>query len=159
MSMTWLKVFQNAEPDDVVAFSEALVIEYEEKLIELDGELKLEGRLISNVILDNITLTDYRYRQFQALDLILECLNSLIEFKKDYAFRDLLENHHMKLQHRDAIRFANGDSNIYQYIIARNNIAFIRGQYLARIKAIEQRGYGTTTKANMEIAKLKQATM
>ena len=103
---------------------------FEQELETARKELKIHGSLEKNSA-DLPGIVEYRFRQYQEIEHILEYMNIRFNKEKNKSFRNYIENYNRSLSSRDAEKFAETDSNVYNMKLLVNRVALLRNQYLA----------------------------
>jgi uncharacterized protein YfdQ (DUF2303 family) len=86
-------------------------------------------------------ITEYRFRQLQEIEAILNYLNIQLRKIKKKHFKIYLESYARALTSRDAEKYADGEDEVIDMETIINEVALVRNKFLGILKAIESKNF------------------
>lgn len=113
---------------------------FESELKDARKEVALVGRIEKNSY-ELPGIVEHRFGQLQEVEAILEYLN--IEYRKLRAsvHKKWLTEYDHSLSSRDAERYVDTDSDVYDYALLVNRFALLRNKYLGIHKGLEAKSF------------------
>jgi hypothetical protein len=149
--MAWLHKIQDSH-DVVVEFVEYFDMQYE------DGrkEIKLSGKIEDN----SARLPgefEYRYRQLQEIEAVLEYLNIELRSVRSRFYRSYLETYKRSLTSRDIDKYIDGEEEVIGLQLLINEVALVRNKFLALTKGFESKGFQLMNLVKLRTAGIEDA--
>lgn len=140
--------------DNVVPFVDFFDTQYELGR----AEIRLTGKIEDN----SARLPgefEYRYRQLQEIEAVLEFLN--IEFRKVRSglYRKYLETYKRALTARDIDKYLDGEDEIIQLQLLINEVALVRNKFLALTKGFESKSFQLNNIVRLRSAGIDDAVL
>lgn len=102
---------------------------------------------------------EYRYRQLQEIEAILKFLEINLSKIKAKHFRTYLEGYPKTLSSREAERYSEGEEEVVDFEVKVNDTAYIRNQYLAIMKALDQKQWQISNIVKLRVVGLEDASV
>jgi len=135
-----------------------MVEHFEEQYEEARGEIKMKGKIETNSAMLPGQF-EYRYRQLQEIEAVLEYLN--IEFRKTRSglYKKYLETYKRQLTSRDIDKYLDGEDEVVQLQILINEVALLRNKFLAITKGFESKGFQLMNIVKLRTSGIDDATI
>jgi len=131
---------------------------YDNELAQAKKECAISGSL-EKIMAQLPGITESRFSQLQEVEAILNFMNIQLRKIKRYHFQKYMENYNRVLSSRDAEKYVEGESEVVDYEILINEIAFIRNKYLGIIKAFESKNYMLSNHVRLKVVGLDDASI
>lgn len=118
----------------------------------IKGNLEANSRLMPGIV-------EHRFNQLQEIEAILEWLNIQLRKKRSEVFKKFIENYNRALSSRDAEKYVDGDSEVYQWQLLINEFAMVRNKYLGLMKAIDSKQFQINNIVKLRVAGMEDTTM
>jgi hypothetical protein len=118
----------------------------------LKGNLEMNSRLMPGIV-------EHRFNQLQEIEAILEYLNIQLRKKRSESFRKFTENYNRALTSRDADRYVDGDSDVYNWQLLINEFSMVRNKYLGLLKAIDAKQFQINNITKLRVAGMEDTTL
>jgi len=131
---------------------------FEKEYQDATKEVKLEGRIEDN----SARLPgefEYRYRQLQEIEAVLEFLNIDLRRERSSLYKKYLENYKRQLTSRDIDKYIDGEAEIVELQILLNEVALIRNKFLALTKGFEAKGFQLNNIIRLRSAGIEDASI
>ena len=109
---------------------------YQKELDEARWEVKIKGSL-EKASASLPGLTEFRFKQLQEIEAILEHLNIELRKERSVVFRKYLENYNRTLSSRDADKFVDGEQSVIDLTHLTNQFSLLRNKYLGIMKGLD----------------------
>lgn len=141
MRIDWYrKIIMEPDMDGLVHLSDAL--EYFSKELETSkDELKMTGESIEKMVSMMPGIIEYRHAQLQQLVHIGKYLDLLIEKTHSEVYQKYFEKHNKALKSTDAEKYAQGDPDLINLKILRNQVEYIRSLYTGFHQALVSKNF------------------
>lgn len=149
----WLHAIQDSY-DNVLSFVEYFDKQYEHARTEISLKGKIEdnsARLPGEF--------EYRYRQLQEIEAVLEFLNIGLRKTKSAYYRKYLEGYKRALTSRDIDKYIDGEDEVIQLCELINEVALIRNKFLAITKGFESKGFQLMNLVKLRTAGIEDASV
>lgn len=130
---------------------------FESELVSARVELSMKGKTLEKNEAELPGIMEYRFRQLQEIEAILEYLNTTLSKKRSDTFKKIFEKSDRALTASVAEKYVNGDQEIYDYMLLVNEFALLRNQYLAITKGLESKGWCMSNIVRLRCAGLDDA--
>ena len=118
----------------------------------LKGNLEMNSRLMPGIV-------EHRFNQLQEIEAILEYLNIQLRKKRSESFRKFTENYNRALTSRDADRYVDGDSDVYNWQLLINEFSMVRNKFLGLLKAIDAKQFQINNITKLRVAGMEDTTL
>jgi len=118
----------------------------------LKGNLEMNSRLMPGIV-------EHRFNQLQEIEAILEYLNIQLRKKRSESFRKFTENYNRSLTSRDADRYVDGDSDVYNWQLLINEFSMVRNKFLGLLKAIDAKQFQINNITKLRVAGMEDTTL
>ncbi len=133
--MSWYNKISN----DLTAIPDFISF-YENELVDAKKEVKVYGNLEKKLAaLPGIT--EQRFSQLQEVEAVLNYMNIQLRKIRRKHFQKYLEGYARALTSRDAEKYVDGETEVIDYEILINDVAFLRNKYLGILKGLESLNY------------------
>lgn len=116
------------------------IMHYENELIECKQDCNISGSL-EKLMARLPGITEQRYNQLQEIEAVLNYMNIQLRKLKRTYFQKYMENYQRVLTSRDAEKYVEGESDVVDYEVLINEVAYIRNRYLGAMKALESKNF------------------
>jgi hypothetical protein len=113
---------------------------YESELVAAKKECNVSG-ILEKAAAQLPGITEHRFNQLQEIEAVLNFLNIQLRKIRKKHFQAYLEKYARALSSRDAEKYVDGESEVVDYEILINDVAFLRNKYLGIIKAMESKNF------------------
>lgn len=127
---------------------------YQAELKISRNEIKCIGKLDKNLV-ELPGITEIRFRQLQEIEAVLNYLNIQSRTVKQKHYKKYLEAYGRALSSRDAERYSEAEQEVIDQDLIINEVALLRNQYLAVLKALESKNFMLGHMAKLRIAGLE----
>ena len=134
------------------------VSHFERELDQARLETSMKG-VVEKHSRDMPGIVEPRFNQLQAVEAILEHLNTEMIKLRSKTFRKYLENYNRALSSRDAEKFVDGEDEVVdmQYLI--NEFSLVRNRYIGIIKALEAKQFQINNIVKLRAAGLEDISL
>lgn len=155
MMNEWFKII--ATHEDITKLDDA--IEYfENELLDAQKECKIKGSLeMSASRLPGIF--EYRYRQLQEVEAILEYLNIELKHLRAIHFRKYKESYNTELNATSIEKYIDGETDIVEWAKAVNGFALIRNEYIGITKSLDMKNFQIGHVTRLRVAGIEDAKL
>lgn len=113
---------------------------YRSEIQRAKVEVTIKGLLQTHLAeIPGITLL--RFSQLQEIEAVLNYLNIKLRAIRRKWFQKYLESYNRALTSRDAEKYVDGESEVIDFEVLINEVAFIRNEYLGIIKGLESKNF------------------
>lgn len=140
--------------DNIVHFVSHFDTEYESarKEIPIKGEIQTHSAQLPGQF-------EFRYRQLQEIEAVLEFLNIELRKVKSIHYKKYLEGYKRALTSRDIDKYIDGEDEVIQLQILINEVALVRNKFLALTKGFESKGFQLMNLVKLRTAGIDDATV
>ena len=146
-----------ATNEDVSELDNAIVY-YEKELKEARNDCKISGNL-EQIASRLPGLFEYRYRQLQEVEGILEYLNIELKALRSIHFKKYKETYNTDLTPTVIEKYIDGEEDIVAWTKGVNKFALVRNQYLGVIKSMDMKNFQIGHVTKLKVMGIEDASL
>ena len=131
---------------------------YDQEYNEAKPDIILKGNIVDQSAMLSGQY-EFRYRQYQETEAILEYLNIKLNIERARAYKELLETYQRALTPKDLSHYIELDEEVILMNILNNDMALVRNKFLSLTKGFETKSYQLNNIIGMRKAGLDDATV
>lgn len=129
---------------------------FNKELEDAAKEISLKG-VIVKAAASLPGLLEYRFRQLQEVEAILEHFNILLAKERSAKIRKYMETYNRSLTIREVESWIEADDEVFAYKLLVNEIAHVRNQYLAIMKGFDAQSFQINNITKLMVASMDDA--